>query len=43
MYSKAKRSIALEECAMFYEMGRTSYETMVQDGFQFAEPFEEET
>ena len=32
---------SLEDCAMFYEMGRTVYEAMVQDGFQFAEPFEE--
>lgn len=32
---------SLEDCAMFYEMGQTAYETMVQDGFQFAQPFEE--
>lgn len=32
---------SLEDCAMFYEMGQTSYEAMVRDGFQFAESFEE--
>lgn len=33
---------SLEDCAMFYEMGQTVYESMVQDGFQFAPPFKEE-
>ena len=32
---------SLENCTMFYETGRTACEAMVQDGFLFAEPFEE--